>query len=122
MDQRAGKIYRLTRRKDIENVFATGRSVRDSLLTILALPNGRAFARCGVGVSKRHGGAVRRNRVKRLCREAFRLSRQDVAPGWDYMIVPRVSSRLELPAIRDSIVSLARRLPAVGQKKEDGGG
>ena len=47
MDQRASKIYRLTRRKDIERIFATGRSVRDSLLTIVALPNGRRFARCG---------------------------------------------------------------------------
>jgi ribonuclease P protein component len=120
MDYRASKIFRLTRRKDIENIFVTGRSLRDSLLTIVVLPNGRAFARCGVGVSKRHGGAVRRNRVKRLCREAFRLSRHDVTPGWDYMIVPRVSSRLALPAIRESIVTLARRLPAAGPKEEGG--
>ena len=112
MDQRAGKTFRLARRKDIDNVFATGRSVRDSLLTIVGLPNGRPHARCGVGVSKRHGPAVRRNRVKRLCREAFRLSRQHVMPGWDYMILPRVSPRLELTAIQDSIVALAQRLTA----------
>ena len=120
MDQRAGKTYRLTRRKDIEQLFAAGRSARDALLTIVAMPNDRRHSRCAVGVSRRHGGAVQRNRVKRLCREAFRLSRHQVPPGWDYMIMPRVCPHLKLPAIRSSLVALAQRVTSGGQGKDGG--
>ena len=110
MDQKAGRIYRITRRTDIQRVFDAGVSVRDRILTIVAAPNDLPHARCGVGVSKRHGSAVRRNRVKRLCREAFRLSRAAVPAGWDYMILPRPGARLTLAELRASLVTLAKRI------------
>jgi ribonuclease P protein component len=42
-------------------------------ITVFSAPNGRAFHRLGLSVGKRVGGAVQRNRVKRLVREAFRI-------------------------------------------------
>ena len=114
MDQTAGKTYRVTRRRDIDRLFATGRSARDSLVTLLAAPNGLPHARCAVGVGRRHGTAVARNRVKRLCREAFRLSRPEIAGGWDYIILPRAGRRLTFAALRASVVELARRVTEGG--------
>ncbi|MGB2821373.1 MAG: ribonuclease P protein component [Phycisphaerae bacterium] len=118
MDQRAGRSLRVTKRTDIDRIFATGRRARDGVMTVFALPNGLPHARCGVGVSKRHGGAVRRNRMKRLCREAFRLSRSQLAAGLDYMIVPRAGGRFTLADLRSSVVALGRQLA----EQDDGQG
>jgi RNase P protein component len=75
-----------------------------------------APARCGVAVSKGHGIAVRRNRIKRVCREAFRLVRNEFPSGWDYMIVPRVGAELKLRGIQESLLNLAHRLASSGAK------
>ena len=50
-------------------------------------PNGLAGGRLGIAATKRLGGAVVRNRAKRLIREVFR--RNDIAPGFDIVVVPR---------------------------------
>ena len=120
MHQKAGKSYRLTRRGDIGRVFEDGRSVHDRLLRIVALPNALPRARLAVGVSKRHGKAVRRNRVKRLCREAFRLSRDQVPAGWDYVLIPKAGRELTLGELRKSIVALAHRVARAERPKGAG--
>jgi ribonuclease P protein component len=117
MDQRAGKSHRVTKRKDIDRIFAAGRRSRDGVMTLFALPNGLPQARCAVGVSKRHGGTVKRNRIKRLCREAFRLSRSQLPAGWDYMIIPRAGGRFTLAELRSSVRALARQLAGQGGGK-----
>jgi ribonuclease P protein component len=51
------------------------------------LPNQRSVTRLGVAATRKLGGAVRRNRAKRLIREVFR--RNKVAPGFDVVVVPK---------------------------------
>lgn len=109
MDYKAPKRLRLTRRSDINSLFDGGVSARDRLATMVARPNGLGYSRTGVGVSKRHGNAVRRNRIKRLCREALRLSRPEIPLGWDFMLLPRPGARLTLAGLRRSVLQLCRR-------------
>lgn len=53
-------------------------------------PNGLAFSRLGLTVTKRVAGAVGRNRVRRLLREAFRLSGSGILPpGLDLVVVAK---------------------------------
>lgn len=52
-------------------------------------PNGLANSRFGIVASKRIGGAVVRNRVRRLVREAIRLHCDLVSPGWDAVFIAR---------------------------------
>ena len=111
MGQRAGSKYRLKRRKDIARLFECGRRVSDAVVTLYAIENPTCdHARMGVGVSAKHGGAVVRNRIKRLCREAFRLTRGELPGGWDYVIVPRVGGRFTLERLRGSIKALGARV------------
>ena len=120
MKLHAPKAFRVTHRKEIDRLFRKGRKSSDARMTLFALPNedpsGRA--RLMVGVSTHHGKAVRRNRVKRLCREAFRSKRGELPPGIDYAMVPRARGDITLEGMQMSLVSLAGRLkekPAQGE-------
>jgi ribonuclease P protein component len=79
---------RLTRSAEFERVYRHGRSTANRHLVLYAFPNpATADPRVGLSVSRRVGGAVERNRVKRLLREAFAKVR--LAGGHDVVVVAR---------------------------------
>ena len=61
----------------------------NSYLVLYARKNRTCTNRVGVTVSKKLGGAVVRNRVRRRLREVYRLHEQQFAPGWDIVVVAR---------------------------------
>jgi ribonuclease P protein component len=69
-------------------------------------------ARLGLSVSRKVGGAVRRNRFKRLLREAFRAVQQDLPAGMDLVVVARPHEEWEGARYRAALLQAARELAA----------
>jgi len=102
-----GRSKRLRLRRDFERVFAARCSSADSFLIVYAAPNDVGRVRLGIQVGRRFGIAVRRNRVRRLIREAFRLEQRELPTGFDFVCIPRSGGAASLDRYRDSISRLA---------------
>lgn len=101
---------RVRRRPEFERAFAQGLRSSDACLTMWAVPNDLGHPRLGLVVGRRFGGAVQRNRVKRLLREAFRLTRHRLPAGLDLLCAPRPGADISLADCVQSLTRLAARL------------
>jgi ribonuclease P protein component len=107
--QRFPKRLRLLGAKDFERVFAARVSVSDSWMVLYGATTEAGHARLGLTVPRRIGGAVARNRWKRLLREAFRLSQHEL-PAFDFVCIPRATSPPALAQLIESLRTLALRI------------
>src|SRR3954451_15244292 len=86
-------------------------------LLIYALPNTVGHPRIGLSTSRKGGTAVRRNRIRRLLREAFRLMQHDLPRGYDLVIVVRPHEPLMLADYQRALSGAAVKLHNVWQKR-----
>lgn len=81
---------RLSRSAEFERVYRQGKSVGNRQLVLYSFPNAAIErTRLGLSVSRKVGGAVERNRVKRLLREAFERFETEIEAGHDVVVVAR---------------------------------
>jgi ribonuclease P protein component len=101
---------RLKDRTDFRRAFERRRSESDPVMVVYGVENGLSHARLGISVArKKVRAASARNRLKRLVREAFRLSKAELPAGIDLVVIPRMQNPTAT-AIRHSLVGLARRV------------
>ena len=93
-----------------ERVRRVGRTWASGLVVLNAAPNGEGRVRCGFVAGKKVGGAVERNRARRLMKEAMRLKLSTIKPGWDLVWIARAGiAGVKLDAVSKAVDDLLSR-------------
>jgi ribonuclease P protein component len=115
MKPRSPSRGRLSRSAEFERVYRQGRSTANRHLVLYTFPNATTERpRLGLSVSRKVGGAVERNRVKRLLREAFAQTEANLRAGQDVVVVARpgageLAGREGLAGVTGSLEELIAR-------------
>ena len=122
---RRPKRGRLSRSAEFERVYRQGRSVGNRFLVLYSFPRSSAGepadgTRLGVSVSRKVGGAVDRNKVKRLLREAFGTLAARLPADQDVVVVARpevreLAERDGLEGVRGALAELVEKSVAGGE-------
>lgn len=95
---------------DFERIYTLKQRVSDQCLLIFASLNELGYTRIGLSVSRKHGNSVARHRLRRLLKEAFRLSQHDIPAGLDLILIPQKTESVDVNDFRESLVRLTGKL------------
>ena len=101
-------------------MYKKGRFYVGRHIILYTMPNKQEFNRIGITASKKTGNSVRRNRIRRLIRENYRLFENFVKDGRDILFVARPSEAFpEFSDIRKEMKFLLKKLEIFDQEKWD---
>jgi ribonuclease P protein component len=95
---------------EFKQVYDRRRSAANGEMIVYARQNGLPYSRIGLSVSRKYGGAVQRNRLRRLYREAFRHLKEQLPTGLDLVLIPRSQSEPAIAEVSKSLQSLVKQL------------
>lgn len=104
------KGMRLRRPEDFRHVWNHGQSWVHPLFVVWCVRNDLSSSRIGITASRKVGGAVQRNRARRLLREAARHLYPHLEPGWDLVLVARATlNAASEPQVEAALRALLQR-------------
>jgi len=96
---------------EFRRLFSKGRSAAGQHFVVFIRPNNKKVNRLGITASKKLGNAVQRNRIKRRIREAYRVSENRIAAGFDIAFVPRsTAGTCEFTVLTADIMAAMKKL------------
>jgi ribonuclease P protein component len=107
------KADRILKRREFHALANSGRRIQNEYFIAVFSPGRHGRSRLGVTVTKKVGGAVKRNRIKRLVREFFRLNRHFISGVWDINIIAKnqiadISSEQAYRALQNIFIRISR--------------
>jgi len=111
-DESFRKHEHLRRHADFVRVYTRRRRAGDDRMLVYACENNLPYSRLGLSVSRKVGGAVVRNRWKRILREVFRRHRAQLPAGVDLVVVAQPGVVPCLADMSRSLLKLAKKSAA----------
>lgn len=112
------KTVPITKNYEFMRVYKKGRFFVGRHIVLYVLPNKYEINRIGITVSKKFGKSVKRNRIRRLIRENYRLFETAIKPGYDCVFVARSHETMpEYAEIRKEMKFLFKKLEIFDQEK-----
>lgn len=105
-----GRNERVRRAADFQRCYDRRCTASDPWLLVYGCKNGLEYSRVGLSVSRKWGRAHDRNRVRRLYRESFRLMKQQIPTGMDFILIPRRVEDLALHQVQASLMRLTQSI------------
>lgn len=119
LDRSFGPEWRVRGRREFAEIHAAKVRRESGPLLVYARPNDLDRLRIGLSVGRRIGNAVRRNRVKRQLRDAFRNHRHDWPTGYDLLVVVRPHEPISVQSYAEHLGSAIERLAQAWRKRSD---
>jgi ribonuclease P protein component len=99
-DERLQRAQRIRKRSEFLRLQRVGRRKSGARFVVITEPRRNGISRLGITTSKHVGGAVVRNRVRRLVREFFRRHKYEIVPPQDVLVIARASAaKVTLPEV-----------------------
>lgn len=101
------KYLRLKKQADFQKLFQKGKRAYSPSLTVLYRPSNRM--RMGISIGKKHGKSVKRNRIKRLLREAFRAVEPQMQGQYSIVLVPKVRDEYSYREYKEQLLWIIQK-------------
>ena len=101
----------LQKNHEFKRLYNKGKSAASQCVVVYCARNRENGNRLGITVSKKIGGAVQRNRIRRRLKEIYRLSEEKLAKGYDIVVVARARCRYaSYHEIESSVLAMLKKL------------
>jgi len=101
-------------KRDFDRLYKKGRSTGDKYVVVFHISNDLGYSRKAFLASKKVGGAVARNRARRLMKEGFRKIESEILPGNDVLFIARREAASDTTGSKDVETSIRKALSRSG--------